>query len=83
MNGVSKNQLENLTAIINDKSNSESVVSEECGVLWNLYDSSNSDRQFITSSEVANVGTGDIFMGTILAPSASIKYGALNGSVIA
>ena len=82
MNGVSKDQLENLSVSINNESNSESVIYKECGVLWNLYDSSNTNNQFVTS-DMAAVGSSDIFMGTILAPSANIKYGALNGSVIA
>ena len=82
MKGVSKDQLANITVSINGKANSESLISEECGVLWNLYDSSNSNRQFVTT-DMAEVGTADVFMGTILAPSASIKYGALNGTIIA
>ncbi|MGN0155382.1 MAG: choice-of-anchor A family protein, partial [Lachnospiraceae bacterium] len=82
MKNASIQSLANLVVSLNGYHNGEQVISEYCGVLWNLYDSSNNSRLFVTS-EYANVGTSDYFFGTILAPSANIRYGALNGSVIA
>ena len=83
MAGVNINYLENLVTIINTYSNSESVVEHDNNILWNLYDSSAADKLFTSGTEYAKVGTSDYFMGTILAPNANIKYGAVNGSVIA
>ena len=83
MAGLNINYLQNLVTIINNYSNSEEVVKYNNNVLWNLYDSSSANGLFNTDSEYAMVGTRDYFMGTILAPNANIKYGAVNGSIIA
>ncbi|MGG7057700.1 Spy0128 family protein [Clostridium tertium] len=83
MAGVNINYLQNLVTIINAYSNSESVVEDDNNILWNLYDSSATDKLFTSGIEYANVGTSDYFMGTILAPNANIRYGAVNGSIIA
>ena len=83
MANVDINSLQNLVTRINNYSNSEEVVRFDNNVLWNLYDSSSANRLFTTSSEYAKVGNSDYFMGTILAPSANIQYGAVNGSIIA
>lgn len=82
MAGVDKNILANLVIQLNDLCNGEHVIGNYCGLMWNLYDSSNGNRLFITN-DYACVGISDYFFGTILAPSACIQYGALNGSVIA
>ena len=86
MAGIDKNKkntcLSKLVTTINNHGSNEFVVGQKNPVLWNLYDSSRSDRLFV-SDGFASVGISDHFMGSILAPSASIKYGALNGSVIA
>ena len=83
MAGVNINYLQNLVTIINAHTNSESVVEHDNNILWNLYDSSATDKLFSTGEEYGNVGTSDYFMGTILAPNANIRYGAVNGSIIA
>ena len=83
MSGVDINQLQSLVTVINNHSNSEEVVNYENNVLWNIYDSSAADKLFSTGDKYASVGTSDYFMGTILAPNANIKYGAVNGSIIA
>ena len=82
MTGVDKDYLANLVTKINDHGNTEQVIGKENNVLWNLYDSLREDKLF-TTSDYAKVGTGDYFMGTILAPNANIEYGALNGNLIA
>ena len=82
MIGVDKDYLANLVTKINDYGNTEQVIGKENNVLWNLYDSLREDKLF-TTSDCAKVGTGDYFMGTILAPNANIEYGALNGNLIA
>lgn len=82
MIGVDKDYLANLVTKINDYGNTEQVIGKENNVLWNLYDSLREDKLF-TTSDYAKVGTGDYFMGTILAPNANIEYGALNGNLIA
>ena len=81
MIGVDKDYLANLVTKINDYGNTEQVIGKENNVLWNLYDSLREDKLF-TTSDYAKVGTGDYFMGIILAPNANI-YGALNGNLIA
>ena len=82
MIGVDKDYLANLVTKINDYGNTEQVIGKENNVLWNLYDSLREDKLF-TTSDYAKVGTGDYFMGIILAPNANIEYGALNGNLIA
>ncbi|CUO55521.1 MULTISPECIES: Spy0128 family protein [Clostridium] len=82
MTDVDKDYLANLVTKINDHGNTEQVIGKENNVLWNLYDSLREDKLF-TTSDCAKVGTGDYFMGTILAPNANIEYGALNGNLIA
>ncbi|WP_302537889.1 choice-of-anchor A family protein [Clostridium sp. K04] len=82
MTGVDKDYLANLVTKINDHGNTEQVIGKENNVLWNLYDSLREDKLF-TTSDYAKVGTGDYFMGTILATNANIEYGALNGNLIA
>ena len=82
MIGVDKDYLANLVTKINDYGNTEQVIGKENNVLWNLYDSLREDKLF-TTSDCAKVGTGDYFMGIILAPNANIEYGALNGNLIA
>ncbi|MGG7143345.1 Spy0128 family protein [Clostridium nigeriense] len=83
MADVNINYLHNLVTVINNHSNAEEVVKYENNILWNIYDSSAVDKLFSTGEEYAKVGTSDYFMGTILAPSANIRYGAVNGSIIA
>ena len=82
MIGVDKDYLANLVTKINDYGNTEQVIGKENNVLWNLYDSLREDKLF-TTSDYAKVGTGDYFMGIILALNANIEYGALNGNLIA
>lgn len=82
MTDVDKDYLANLVTKINDHGNTEQVIGKENNVLWNLYDRLREDKLF-TTSDCAKVGTGDYFMGTILAPNANIEYGALNGNLIA
>ena len=82
MIGVDKDYLANLVTKINDYGNTEQVIGKENNVLWNLYDSLREDKLF-TTSDYAKVGTGDYFMGIILAPNANIEYGTLNGNLIA
>ncbi|MDO5156059.1 MAG: choice-of-anchor A family protein, partial [Eubacteriales bacterium] len=77
-----KNILANLVVQLNNYTNGESVIQNDCGLLWNLYDSSSPDGLF-HPKDYAKVGTSDYFFGTILAPTAKIQYGALNGSIIA
>ncbi len=82
MKGANIHSLANLVTCLNGYSNGEQVISDACGLMWNLYDSSNPNRQFVTC-DYACVGCSDYFFGTILAPSAQIRYGAVNGSIIA
>ena len=82
MNGANIHSLANLVTCLNGYSNGEQVISDACGLMWNLYDSSNTNHQFVTC-DYACVGCSDYFFGTILAPSAQIRYGAVNGSIIA
>ena len=82
MKGSSIHSLANLVTCLNGYSNGEQVISDACGLMWNLYDSGNANRQFVTC-DYACVGCSDYFFGTILAPSAQIRYGAVNGSIIA
>ena len=82
MKGANIHSLANLVTCLNGYSNGEQVISDACGLMWNLYDSSNTNHQFVTC-DYACVGCSDYFFGTILAPSAQIRYGAVNGSIIA
>ena len=82
MKGSSIHSLANLVTCLNGYNNGEQVISNACGLMWNLYDSGNANRQFVTN-DYACVGCSDYFFGTILAPSAQIRYGAVNGSIIA
>ena len=82
MKGANIHSLANLVPCLNGYSNGEQVISDACGLMWNLYDSSNTNHQFVTC-DYACVGCSDYFFGTILAPSAQIRYGAVNGSIIA
>ena len=82
MKGSSIHSLANLVTCMNGYNNGEQVISNACGLMWNLYDSGNANRQFVTN-DYACVGCSDYFFGTILAPSAQIRYGAVNGSIIA
>ena len=82
MKDASIHSLANLVTCLNGYSNGEQVISDACGLMWNLYDSGNANRQFVTN-DYACVGCSDYFFGTILAPSAQIRYGAVNGSIIA
>ena len=85
MTGADPAALENIVSEIEGFSNGETVVRSECNLLWNFYERKNGQIQSYTTSEdqYAKIGTSDYFMGTILAPGANVKYGALNGSVIA
>lgn len=82
MKGSNIHSLANLVTCLNGYNNGEQVISDACGLMWNLYDSSNTNHQFVTC-DYACVGCSDYFFGTILAPSAQIRYGAVNGSIIA
>ncbi len=82
MKDSSIHSLTNLVTCLNGYNNGEQVISDACGLMWNLYDSGNANRQFVTN-DYACVGCSDYFFGTILAPSAQIRYGAVNGSIIA
>ena len=82
MKDASIHSLANLVTCLNGYSNGEQVISDACSLMWNLYDSGNANRQFVTN-DYACVGCSDYFFGTILAPSAQIRYGAVNGSIIA
>ena len=82
MKDANIHSLANLVTCLNGYSNGEQVISDACGLMWNLYDSSNTNHQFVTC-DYACVGCSDYFFGTILAPSAQIRYGAVNGSIIA
>ena len=82
MKDSSIHSLANLVTCLNGYNNGEQVISDACGLMWNLYDSGNANRQFVTN-DYACVGCSDYFFGTILAPSAQIRYGAVNGSIIA
>ena len=86
MTGADANALANLVTQIEGYNNSEGVVRSDCNLLWNFYtrDSEGNAHAYSTAEgEYARIGCSDYFMGTILAPSANVQYGALNGSVIA
>ena len=74
--------LKNLVVNLNNYTNGEAIAGSYCGLLWNLYDSSAPNRQYVTCN-YAQVDMSDYFFGTILAPCANITYGAVNGSIIA
>ena len=91
MTGASKNALSQLVSRIGNYTNGEGVVRDGCNLLWNLYEIKDGTKVPYTnqsegsdaSDEYESVGCSDYFMGTILAPDANIKYGAVNGSIIA
>lgn len=72
-----------VVSTIKGHDNSESNYGTPNNVLYNFYQNINGIIETWKNEEVAEVGTSDYFMGTILAPGAHIKYGAVNGSIIA
>ncbi len=73
------NCMSGIVSHYNGYNNEEPNVNYYNGLLWNLHDNGN---VWSTSSTV-NVGCSDYFIGSILCPSADIKYGAVNGNVVA
>ncbi|MGN0495892.1 MAG: hypothetical protein ACI4GW_06670 [Lachnospiraceae bacterium] len=82
MKNSNPSTLKNLVVNLNNYTNGEAIAGTYCGLLWNLYDSSAPNRQYVPCN-YAQVGMSDYFFGTILAPCANITYGAVNGSIIA
>lgn len=73
------NCMSGIVSHYNGYNNEEPNVNYYNGLLWNLHD----NGSVWSTSSTINVGCSDYFIGSILCPSADIKYGAVNGNVIA